>query len=626
MNLPVINPFARSILSDPTDIPAVDVKEINQNTYNFLLNEIQKIAESGERNSTIIFGQPGTGKTHLLNRLRRSHSQSCDYHVIPVKINTPPERLWRHIRRIVVKELKGKIGNRSRLELILDRRIGSPDSENIEDKLSDIVEDSNLVGVLCNLYRGTYRNHALGWLRGDSLSEGARSSLGLPTTEEAIDGVDQEDYSKQVVLGICKLALPSVFVFCFDQIEWLIRDEKLGGLRLYGEIAADIHDGPFHAMIVSCIQSRYQPILSENIVGSNRDRVWKSEMLLKELTEQEAESLVLALLDNVPELAAKRKGGASHLFWPLDEGQIRNLIASEQNRSPRTLITECRKLYDKLIDTTKPPISCDEFLSKDFQRKIEEGLDPSNLGERDSILHDGLRHLTSILTPNVQEAQSNGDVDIAFKDGNEEIQVSFCNHENMNSLGARLRRLDKFQAEKSNDRLKSESLRLIRLNDLPIPGTAKKTRQVLSNLEDRGAKIHRISHELLSMIGALRDLLSQARAGDLSNEGETVDEKEVSSWIGSNAPSAVREFFSALFGETSVVVNLVDDELYQNLLDWIKDHRWIADLPLAAQTLDAEAALIVSLIAKNPEVLGLIEGDPPIIFARQPVSYGRRDY
>jgi chromosomal replication initiation ATPase DnaA len=119
----VINPFRNTIVADPWNPGIVDVYEINAGAFQLCCQALDRVRAEGRSTSVLLYGEAGSGKTHLLARLRSYLKDQAQLFIfVAVRLHTSPNRLWRHIRKSFVESLLQSIkGNRSQLEFVFMR-------------------------------------------------------------------------------------------------------------------------------------------------------------------------------------------------------------------------------------------------------------------------------------------------------------------------------------------------------------------------------------------------------------------------------------------------------------------------------------------------------------------------
>jgi hypothetical protein len=318
--LPAFNPFHGSVLPDARHDPEGDVERINADAFDACLKAVEQARTGRQSASVLLNGVPGSGKTHLLARLRvhlesriRRDPQAMAMFVY-VRLDTTPRRLWRHLKEQVVEDLRREIDGRSCLERLLDLRLqtsapaqNARNADGISDLLDQTVKDRNLTIVLTHLLLNRHRLEARAWLRGDSLPESVLDRLGVATSDPDADE-DPEGRARRTVLALCRLATPHAFIFCFDQIEALeVEGDKRTGFESFGRMGSGLHDHADHLALISCIQTTHLNELMDCVHGADRDRIFKSMSELKPLYLDQALALVRQRLDGVSELSQLRK-------------------------------------------------------------------------------------------------------------------------------------------------------------------------------------------------------------------------------------------------------------------------------------------------------------------------------
>src|ERR1035438_6929405 len=115
-----LNPFGDSAFGSPwNEIPA-DVPSINDVAFHAVLSELTQVRMGAKGASIVITGEPGSGKTHLLGRLRKAIGRDITY--IYVRCNASAVTLWRHFRAALAADLlKQESGQPSRLQRVLQQ-------------------------------------------------------------------------------------------------------------------------------------------------------------------------------------------------------------------------------------------------------------------------------------------------------------------------------------------------------------------------------------------------------------------------------------------------------------------------------------------------------------------------
>ena len=648
-NIP--NPFRASVVADPWKEAEADVPNIHGAEFQACCDAVEYVRSSGSSAGLLIHGQAGSGKTHLLARLRqrladggpRADVGDPRQIFVSVRLATSPRRIWRHVRRHFLDDLLRPIPDHlTQLEQILAARLSeSRESEgdlaawweymreecaaDLDSLLYDLAvsaqADDALVRVLGHFVRGTHRREARSWLRGEPLTEEALQKLGLPVVDEGSD--DPEETARDVVLSLCRLAGPRIpVVFCFDQIEALdLSADASAGLAVFAGLIAELFDGGNNTVLISCIQTDYAPNLRQAVPQFAYGRITSyANRALAPLRLNEAVELVSARLTSSRELAPLRKEHADPL-WPLTTADVSEVVG-ESGCTPRELLSFCAQRFAELqSDLGVPPVSEKGFLNGDWQRRVEAALSANEAAQTEEIISNGLELLIQCAQPDwtVSRETASRDLELVLTgpQGEGRVGISLCTQVDMKSLAGRLRRLN---AELPNAGV--EKLVLIRDARTPISQGARKARDYLDALEKKDAVLCRPSAETLAALDALRSLLADASSGDLSSAGRTIRIETVREWLVQNLAEPLREFADQLVapprpddfsGETEI------DQLITAL-----QSRHVAAVDDLARELDCDADRLDASVREHPERVGYLAGPPLVVFEHVAEGVGEK--
>lgn len=137
-------------------------------------------------------------------------------------------------------------------------------------------------------------------------------------------------------------------------------------------------------------------------------------------------------------------------------------------------------------------------------------------------------------------------------------------------------------------------------------------------LVDRGARLVSPPGSAMAVLEAVRTLLSDARAGDLTLDGVSVEVDFVARWL-------ARE--QALLGELPAFVESLGgegerpDAALDRLRSLVDEERVVA-LPRVAERLGLEPPAVLSMAERDRDAMGVVPGEPTVLFA---VRRGRVD-
>jgi hypothetical protein len=614
------NPFREAIVADPWSAAPADLAEINADPFAKFRQLYEPLLQNGRSTALLLLGEAGSGKTHLLGRIRTwLLAQQPRPLFAAVRLQTSPSSFWRYLRRCLVQDLlRPAIGERSQLEVALltriremttRKRLGEQDFTFLAEQLgARLFLSPNLQRALVHLARRRHVADVQAWLKGYSLPESSLQRLGLADDEE--DG-EPEERAREFVLEICRLAggrLP--VVLCFDQIEALQRfPGDTSGLFTFGQAAAFLHDRTTNLLLVSCIQSLYRLDFEKALPRSDFDRLAAHQGTLQPVTLPLARSLVAARLAAAPEPRDLPRELQERI-----EGELQRFVGP-RGKSARRILTRCAELYDLLLRQSPAPPAPprpappDRILEREREIRQESALGRMTPERTDEILCAAVPLLVNALDPAWREipARRTPDLDLVLQGEGLDVGISLCNQRNMKSLAARFRRLLVQRETAGLDRLL-----LVRHPRLSINPGAARARAYLGELQARGDRLLHPSDEVLAALEALGSLLADARSGDLAGGDEALDEASVQGWLQHSLGGAVRDFLDAL-RDTRPAADREGEALRDALLALLEREKVIALETLAAELkLDVES--LRRCLAPIPDQAGLIEGPAAVVF------------
>lgn len=655
----VRNPFSSSVTGDPWEsgnTDSVDVPEIHRDVFETCLRAIAAVRTNQSSSGVLIHGEAGSGKTHLLKRLRTHCLKTADdlepwrieQVFVAVRLQVDAGMLWRYLRQRLVDDLMKLAGaGRSQLEhAVMLRAAGLSGSDgdlylwwdyilkeppDVLDVLLDGVAehaelDYSFLAVIRNLIRRRQRTTARNWLRGDSLPEAALNQLGVGPGD--VDA-DPETSAQEFVLALCRLIGPGIpIVVCLDQVETLLRHhDDTASLASLGRLVSTLQNGTSNILTVACMQTGFLSQLRDAFGTSDWQRLTESgDDRMSPLNVREATQIVRSRLSAVPEIAALRPRNADPV-WPLEPAEIAAIVGD--GCTPRTLISQCDRLLRQPPSTPVPagPALSREQVSANLARELDQRLDVAEEPE-DSSVDTIVGHAVPWLLETVGGDESwqvrresdLRDVDfVAVRaDGEARVGLSLLNERNMTRLAARLRRL-----RSQTDTL--QKLVMIRDARAPITATARATRSYLSELEQNDALLWRPSAELLATLNVIRGLLAESQSGDLSCDGNTIGPATLQEWLKRElrgSLSSVREAAEDLLRPTAPGgFDFEPDADWLTSLAEFLNERHVVSLDEAAEHCGCDRSQLVDLLQDHPQLFGLLRGEPRVVF--RAVSGGR---
>lgn len=516
------NPFRSGITRDAWERDWVDVEQIHAEASARVCQEVAAARTAGGGCGILLFGEPGIGKTHLLNRLRRWCVREGAV-FSGFRLQCGPQTIWRHLRREFVEDLLQRLPDgTTQLERILS---------GAEDRVGSVCSYS-LARALSGWMEARYLRECEAWLRGDRLPETVLQTLGIPGDEfEEEESAEQE--ARRILKELIALASPAPVLLALDQVEAMQSDSQdPRGLAALGSAAAALRDETPNLVLVTCVQTSFLPVLEDHVRRADLDRMAEVRLELLPLDEPQARALLAARLDSAPGLA-DHPSRLQDRIWPFTAYAVRHLLMRGPAITPRRLIAAARDLFEQL--RTGKPVRKESdprgHLRAELRRRTEEARERAAV-EGNEFLLDGLRRLMPLAGWRAVEPRPPG-VDLLLEKQGRRLALVVLNQAPMYGAAQRLRKV----ASSADAR----SVRVVRAAALPISPSARKTREELERLEAAGARMVRVSAEAWAALEACRTLLADAAAGDLHDNGEDLTREFVEQWLRDELPAELEE-------------------------------------------------------------------------------------
>lgn len=595
------NPFLTQVVPDPWSRAEADVPQIHQQVFELCHDLVEEVSHGAGSTCLLIYGEAGSGKTHLLSRLRTHLEKHSEAVFISVRLQTVAPRIWRHIRRALASDLLRETApGVTRLDGLLDR-IGPTDALSQKLGLS-----YGLFTVLTHFRENRYRSQCAAWLQGEPLPDAIVQKLGL--AGEETEEFSLEDQANQIVLHLCRMAAPLPVVFCFDQVEALETvPGDLTGLHAFGKAVVDLHAELTNLAAISSMQSSFALRLEEKLDRYIFDRLSLHRAEMHPLGWKQGQEVLKRRLDGDAKLAQLRVEQAAEPFWPLPEASLKALFGSSDLCTARRLIHSAAEQFEAARGSVHPDRRTpQEFLADEFAARRERALEnpPSDTEE---LLLTALPILLEFLGERAPSfAFSGSKTEPAGREGT----VQILNQPHPAAVVNRLKKI-----EKDWDPIADPPLILVRDSRRTISPGAKKTHEILERLQAGGAQLIQPSPEVLATLEALRSLHADAQSGNLVHRGEAIATQALKEWFAANLPPVLEDFLEDLKPKAGKV------RFVSDLLDFLEVHS-IVKLEEAAQAVRVQPELLADYARHHPVQLGYMAGPPAVLFRAVPGRAG----
>lgn len=634
------NPFRGSIVGDPwkTTNDDSDVSRIHQPVFEQCCSAVDAARSNKGSAGIIINGEAGSGKTHLIGRLRKRLTDDLAHPTLEkprqafayVRLDTNATALARHVRRKVADDLLRKVGGPNQFERLVLTRMMEVDNgdghlalwwehfrdERLDDSrelLTELCQQEGLapafVEVLNHLVARRHRLDVMGWLRGDAMTDAAFERLGIApeNTEE-----HPERVAERFLVDLMKLAGAKMpLVLCFDQVEALqTSQDDVQSIFTFGQLVSQLHSADQNLVIISCMQSSMYGEMKK-LPNHLLDRVSGFGVGTLNPLADDLASLLISQRLNAANMAEIRPSDAASI-WPFTDVDIKSFVG-KNGTTPRRLLDQAARRFDELAGrrVVEAPSRTTDPMSDEWERRLEGANRDNSPKKSVEILRSGLQHLLHLTNSDWKLKPDPTDVldFVLIAPQNEaRVGIKVCD-ESPNRLAAQVRKLSQVFPKS----LDVHKLVLLKDERSPISRNAKRTHECLKELEVNDAVFHRVAPEAIAALDALRQLLADVKSGDLAFDGENVEVRTVMDWLRNHLPVSLTDLAEVLthpatgtgFDQPSVIERL------QELLN----ERRICRAEEASTALNRSTSELIAAASERTDLFRVLDGKQPVIFS-----------
>jgi hypothetical protein len=406
------NPFLAIKVDDTATLPPGDVPELHNKVREKCRLALIQTQQSGQSIGLLVIGEAGSGKSHLIARLRNELAPNTQAVLATISLRGAfAGQLWRHVRARLFAELlrphPGSDGLNGLFRIlhncfpkwasvqnatggllgVLVGKTKSSLSSCLDEFAQTCQLDHALQKVLCKLENPQLNSRAQAWLRGQQLDATDLEKLGLPATFPSEQ--EQETVAREVVLSLFRLAGSATALFvCFDEVEAIQAGSYDSvSLRQFATLVTDLLGETGPRVVATFIRPTLQIEVSKSVEASNLQKMEQDRTVLPTInTWEQVVRITKARLEAEPSCRSARLDYPDHSFWPLCQ-EFLEKVYKENKRSltPRHLIRACAVEFERLqkaeietpSDQTNP---ADELPVQIVER------DQGRLQDRNSVL------------------------------------------------------------------------------------------------------------------------------------------------------------------------------------------------------------------------------------------------
>ncbi|MBD2301731.1 ATP-binding protein [Nostoc sp. FACHB-190] len=386
-----VNPFNR-INPKPMNFweeqqnASLNVDSIHQEVINDIQEFLDLVVTDHRSRSVMVVGDPGSGKSHLLGRLKRTLNAKaffvyilCDW--------ADSNNIWRHILRYTVDSLIQIPDEQTESQLMLwlkslsaftKRSLKqrffndniweflSSDRQKFIKHLKDTYKTARIYnpdiffGLLHDLTNPELYTLACEWLRGDSLSEESMQALKVKQC------IESEDEAKNILANFGRISTETKpIVLCFDNLDTMPKmQDGFLDIQPFFDVNTTIHGESLkNFLVIISIITNTLNIHQNRIQQADKAGIHKY-LKLKSINLEQAESIWAYLLKNLHIQASSLPKSP---IFPLERQLLESNFPGKKTY-PRNVINLGMVAYQTYKEHIK-----EEFFKKNNQEITENG-------------------------------------------------------------------------------------------------------------------------------------------------------------------------------------------------------------------------------------------------------------
>ncbi len=607
-----------------------DATEIHFREFKYLLDVYDWVAEQGLSAGALMTGLPGSGRTHILARLREyldganreALSQRAQAIFVSVRLQSNALFYWRDILHALIQDLmRSDKAQFQRLIRTAIRHHGlNPDAPDAFDELMARVYDEapfdpNWALALKFLWLGRDCHSAVDYLLGYEPDPLEARRLGFedvprwPTRSP-------ETQARALTGFLCRLGAPgAVFVFCFERLEASLRNlDDSASVKTFVRIVAQFRATAPNTFQVLCAQPNFAHTAQLALPAEQYDILTENTFSLEPLARQDVERLLSNRLDGYPPFAEGRRQLPDARLHPFRERDLDSLMRAREAPTPSEALGHFARRLDAMVGRTRPARELNEWIQEAWERRrAERDFAEDTLFSDNWLFERDLAHGLPLLIGLAQKgwrsfypSATTGPAISMTGPNRRRIAVCFCNERALATLDANLRRW-RYNAQLGE----YDRWVLVRNPNLPISADAHRIRKQLAFLGRVDVRFWTPAPEAMADLRAVRRLIRDALCGDLTAETQRISAATVGCWLADNAPPSLTGVIRRLLplaGRPTRVQELLPEALR------LLERHYMIDVNQAASELGCLPVELEELALLAPDQIGALSGPPKLLF------------